>query len=239
MEKSPESLPYDTLNRQFDMSQARSWFEYMVSHSKHLDDMTNLEETLLNREMHLDGMTLNNILNSNKQMHDLEETDSLDGEIGNINDPLSVNFDCTLESERRRFINEDDQFWQAYNRIASCVRAVATSNSDERFLETIHLMATENLESHRDHLKRSFLHIAVEKGNNELAKALILSGFNINLKEGCGLTPLHLAMMCGKNVMVCFLLERNAKFDGPMFSAIPSPKAVAEKLHLTNILNII
>ena len=209
-------MPYDTLNGQFDISQARSRFEYMKSHSKHLDDMTNLEETLLNKEMHLDGMTLNDILNSNKQMNYLEETDCL-GAIGNINDPSSANFNCTLESERRRFKNEDDEFWQAYNRIASCVLAVATSNSDEQFLETINLMATQNLESHTDHLKRSFLHIAVEKRNNQLAKALIFSGFNINLKEGCGLTPLQLAMMCGNNVMVCFLLERNAKFDGPCF----------------------
>lgn len=55
-------------------------------------------------------------------------------------------------------------------------------------------MATENLERHRDHLKRSFLHIAVEKGNNQLAKALIFSGFNVNIKEGFGFTPLHLAI---------------------------------------------
>lgn len=238
-EKNPEFLPYDTLNGLFDLNQARSRFEYMISHSKHLDDMTNFEETLLNREMYLDGMTLNDILDSDNQMNDLEETDSLDGETGNNDDPLTADFSCTLESERRRFRNKDDKFWQAYNHIASRVLAVATSNSDGQFIETINLMATENIEKHRDHLKRSFLHIAVEKGNNQLAKALIFSGFNINMKEGCGLTPLHLAMICGNDAMICFLLERNAKFDGPMFSGIPSPKAVAEKLHLTHILNII
>ena len=30
----------------------------MMSHDKHLDDTTNFEETLLSREMHLDGVTL-------------------------------------------------------------------------------------------------------------------------------------------------------------------------------------
>ena len=135
--------------------------------------MTNFEETLLNREMYLDGMTLNDILDSDNQMNDLEETDSLDGETGNNDDPLTADFSCTLESERRRFRNKDDKFWQAYNHIASRVLAVATSNSDGQFIETINLMATENIEKHRDHLKRSFLHIAIEKGNNQLAKALI------------------------------------------------------------------
>ena len=38
-----EFLPYDTLNGQFNLNQARSWFEYMMSHSKHLDDMANFE----------------------------------------------------------------------------------------------------------------------------------------------------------------------------------------------------
>lgn len=127
-EKNPEFLPYDTMNGLFDLSQARSRFEYVISHSKHLDDMTN-------QEMHLDGMTLNDILDSDNQMNELEETDSLDGETGNIDDSLTADFSCTLESERQRFRNEDDRFLQAYNCVASHVLAVATSISDGQFLE--------------------------------------------------------------------------------------------------------
>ena len=100
-EKNPQFLPYDTLNGQFDLSQARSRFEYMMSHDKHLDDTTNFEETLLSREMHLDGVTLNDILDSNEQVSELDEIDNLDRGTGNIvNDPVSTNFNCTLEGER-------------------------------------------------------------------------------------------------------------------------------------------
>ena len=190
-----------------------------------------LSETLLDREMHLHGLTLNDITDSDNQRNYLEETDGLDSEMGNVEDPVTTDFSCTLESEIKRFRNEDDMFWQAYNRIASRVLTVVTSNSDEQFLEAINLMATENLEKHRDHLKRSFLHIAIEKENNQLEKALIFSGFNINMKEGCGLTPLHLAMISGNEAMIHFLLDRNAKFDGPMFSlAFPLQRQLLRNL---------
>ena len=66
---------------------------------------------------------------------------------------------------------------------------------------------------------------------DQLAKAIISSGFNVNKKEGCGLTPLHLAIMSSNVNMVHFLIERNAKFNGPMFSSIPSPKSIAERLN--------
>ena len=80
------------------------------------------------------------------------------------------------------------------------------------------------------------LHVSVEKSNNQLAKALIYSEFNVNVKEGCGLTSLHLALITGNETMALFLLERNSKYDGPLFSAVPSPKAIAMRLNLTDIM---
>ena len=38
--------------------------------------------------------------------------------------------------------------------------------------------------------------------------------------------------------MAQFLIERNARINGPMFSGIPSAQAVAKKLNQTDILEV-
>ena len=146
---------------------------------------------------------------------------------------------CTLENEKQRFRKEDEEFWRVYNSLSYHVNSAISSNNEEQFIQTIKLMATENLEKHVDHLKRSLLHVAIEKADNQLTKAIIYSGFNVNKKEGSGLTPLHLAIMSSNINMVHFLIDRNAKFNGPMFSSVPSPKSIAEKLNLTDVITFI
>ena len=100
-------------------------------------------------------------------------------------------------------------------------------------------MATKNLEKACRPFKKIIVHIAIEKADNHLTKAIIFSGFNVNKKEGCGLTPVHLAVMSSNTIMVQFLINRNARFNEPMFSSVPSPKSMAEKLNLAGVMNII
>jgi hypothetical protein len=190
--------------------------------------MANFEELLQGREVELDGIVMND-MSKTETSNTLNTADEI---TTGDDSPQTTYTQCTLESERRRFRKEDESFWDNYNRLVSCIH-----NNDEEFLETINSMATEKLEEQRDHLKRSLLHIAIEKSNNQLAKSLIFSGFNVHTKEGCGLTPLHLAIISENSSMAHFLIERNARFNGPMFSSIPSPQAVAEKLHQTDILD--
>lgn len=128
--KKSEFLPYDNLNGSFDVNLARSRFEYIISQSKHLSNMANFEDDLVNRELHLDGMTLNDV--SNKQVSDVNEGDDVDRTTSSEYH-LNTNMSCTLESERRRFRNEDEIFWQSYNHLASRIQTVVTSNSDEMY----------------------------------------------------------------------------------------------------------
>ena len=143
----------------------------------------------------------------------------------------------TLEGERRRFREENKEFWEKYNHLAAQISNAVNTNSNEQLLSIINLMSKEQLEQITDHLKRTFLHVAIEKGNNQLAKPLIHCGFNVNIKEGCGLTPLHIAIITGNQVMSTFLIERNGRFDGPLFSSMPSPKNIADKLHKGDALS--
>ncbi|CAB4032915.1 ankyrin repeat domain-containing [Paramuricea clavata] len=236
---SPEFIPFNTTNCSFDVDQARSRYKHMISQAKHVADMAGYEATLASKEMHLDGIMSDEtpVSDSNIRTGE-EESDGSDGKTETIENSVANDRSCTLDSERRRFRNEDAKFWQYYNNIDSRVKSSIQSNSEEQFAETVNAMTKAKLYIHKDHLQRTFLHIAIEKANNTLAKALVFSGFNVNTKEGCGITPLHLTITFGNISMAQFLIDRNAQFNGPMFSSIPSPKTMAEKLHLTELLRI-
>ena len=236
-DKGAEFLPYDTLNGCFDVDLARSRFEHINSLAKHFSDMAKFVQDLQNKEMHLEGTTINDLLDEESLNDESDGTDNRTS-TESMHGPVISSATSTLENERRRFRSEDEEFWQVYSSISSRVNNAILSNNEEQFIRTVNSMATENLEKHIDHLKRSLLHVAIEKGDNQLAKAIISSGFNVNKKEGCGLTPLHLAIMSSNVNMVHFLIERNAKFNGPMFSSIPSPKSIAERLNLKDVVTI-
>ena len=63
-------------------------------------------------------------------------------------------------------------------------------------------------------------------------------GLDVNCREGCGVTPLSIAVLC-KNTSLCkFLVESGTRCKGPLFTSIPSPICMAHKLDLADILEI-
>ena len=58
------------------------------------------------------------------------------------------------------------------------------------------------------------------------------------MKEGCGLTALNLAVLKKDREICKFLVDSGARYDGPLFTSIPSPKKMATKLMLVPILEI-
>ena len=202
-DKGAEFLPYDTLNGCFDVDLARSRFEHINSQVKHFSDMAKFVQDLQNKETHLEGTTINDLLDEESLNDESDGTDNRTS-TESMHSPVTSSATSTLENERRRFRSEDEEFWQVYSSISSRVNNAILSNNEEQFIRTVNSMATENLEKHIDHLKRSLLHVAIEKGDNQLAKAIISSGFNVNKKEGCGLTPLHLAITSSNVNMVHF-----------------------------------
>ncbi len=83
-----------------------------------------------------------------------------------------------------------------------------------------------------DHLGRSILHYAVEYNNIPLVKTLISCGLNINVQEGCGATPLSIAVLNRNSVMCESLVQNFASFSGPLFAGMPSPIEMAENMEL-------
>ena len=82
------------------------------------------------------------------------------------------------------------------------------------------------------------LHVAVERNEFNLVKFFVDVGLNLNEKEGCGATPLSIAVFL-KNTRICKLLvDAGAKHSGPLYTSIPPPFQMAEKLEIEDIIDI-
>ena len=84
----------------------------------------------------------------------------------------------------------------------------------------------------------------ISGSNNEdsylefLTKCLVYMGLDVNSREGCGITPLILAVL-NKNTILCkFLVEAGARYIGPLFTSIPSPMCMAVKLNIGEVSQI-
>lgn len=63
-------------------------------------------------------------------------------------------------------------------------------------------------------------------------------GLEVNYREGCGITPLSLAVL-NKNKDLCkFLVESGARYSGPLFTSAPSPLCMVERLQYPEILEV-
>ena len=89
----------------------------------------------------------------------------------------------------------------------------------------------------RDHLGRSLLHMSVEHENLPFSKYLLAAGFNLNIKEHCGATPI---VVHNRSKELCELLVTcGAAIRGPLFAGLPSPLEMVKKLQEAEIYEIL
>ena len=223
--KGPEYLPFDSVSGTFDVHSARSHFELLISQHNHQSNMGEFERQLRSREREIDGAT----------DEELETEEECPGETEQDSTESSA---TTLEGERRRFETEDKPFWEVFNCISSKLSDTIASNSEESYLAFVNSPEHKLKVNVKDHLKRSLLHVAVEQGHDSFAKCLVDMGLDVNSREGCGITPLSLAVL-HKNTAICkFLVELGARYSGPLFTSIPSPLCMAERLQHAEISQI-
>ena len=79
-----------------------------------------------------------------------------------------------------------------------------------------------------DQLGRTCLHVTVEENNIRLTECLLVSGAEVNRPEGCGVTPLMIAIIKEQLEMTQLLLKYHAKAHGTFAGLIPSPLQLAE-----------
>lgn len=151
---------------------------------------------------------------------------------------LKIRLSTTLENERRRFETEDKHFWDVFNSFSSQLSDISGSNNEDSYLEFVNNVTNKQTATVHDHSGRFLLHVAVEQGNESLTKCLVYMGLDVNSREGCGITPLILAVL-NKNTILCkFLVEAGARYIGPLFTSIPSPMCMAVKLNIGEVSQI-
>lgn len=78
------------------------------------------------------------------------------------------------------------------------------------------LLGTVNVNEYRDpQFKRTYLHLAVSRGNLEIVKLLIATNINLDIQDSVGYTPLHLAILQNLKPIIGVLFEAGAKFMIP------------------------
>ncbi len=227
--KEAEYLPFDCITKNFDAASAQSHFELLLSQKTHTMHMKSLEIRMQSNDKTLHDLTENDFDHDD----DSDEEMSADLDTGNSNSEA-----ITLEQEKHRFEIEDKPFWESYNLLQQDLLKVISSNSEESYINSVENQKNREDATITDHLKRCMLHVAVEKNDANFVKYLVDLGLNINAREGCGLTPLSLAVLEKNSAMCKFLVESGAMYSGPLITSIPSPLFMAEELKLSEIQHI-
>ena len=144
----------------------------------------------------------------------------------------------TLESEQRCFHLQDKPFRDTYNTLYSDLCHAIESGNQDDYYKLISDAKQNKINQHLDHLQRSLLHVAVDMENFQYVKFLVRAGCFVNGKEGCGLTPLNLAVMKKNRDISEFLVSSGAQYAGPLFTSVPSPNEMAQILDTSDIQKI-
>ena len=206
----------------YDISAARKHYEFMLMLHKHRINMVTTEQQIHSSEKRIDGSDSDYSFDSSEGDHS-----------GDIHAE-------TIESTTRYFQQEDSALNKLYDRIND--QMLNTMRSRER---TDFSKLADKLRSTRqewevvtDRLGWNILHCAVENGNISLVKILLSAGLNINVQEGCGATPLTIAVLKREADMCKLLVENFASVSGALYSNMPSPIEMAEVMELDEIVTI-
>lgn len=160
----------------------------------------------------------------NIERNPLSDEDNLEQDINVLWKETDMHFKKTYEEIERDF---QGKFMQSEDFLAASQTFILEMQKH-----------VDNWYSVTDHLQRSILHVAIEKNYTSFAKALLKAGANPNATEGCGATPLTLAVLSKNKHMVEVLLHYHAAFQAFLYPNIPSPQEMAEKIGLEEISSL-
>jgi len=219
-----EVLEFDTTRKTFDLVGARCHFEFMKILHHHRDEMAQLEAEIREAEKALDGLN-----NTESDDEALEDEENNEDESSTESHVLKVNFQ-----------KQDGLLKKVYDKLTKMVWDANHSADPASAIDQLIVKLDNSRDwwkGKMDHFNRTVFHHAVENENTSLVRVLIAVGLNPSAKEGCGVTPLALAVLRQRNDICQLLVENYVTIDGPSFTSIPSPYKMAEKMGLNDIVS--
>ena len=251
-------LPYDVKGNRFDIASARKHFEFMDSIMLHREEMAEFEEAINSTEKQLDESAKGDDLtpededavevsdsdvlaSTTQQLDESARGDDLTSEDEDADEDGDVLPSATQKELKKIWQKKDDKLKKLIDKTVQKI-CNAMENNDTNTWDSLILNLqeqTNKLNNTKDHYGRTPLHVAVELKNITLVKVLLSAGVNVNAKEGCGATPLTLAVINSDDDMCKLLLENFAEFQGKMFVGIPSPMEMAMLMENDSLLNLL
>ena len=228
--KIPAVKPYllfDEQKLQFDISEIRRRYIFAVSMQHHKKHQENLIRTISRRDKTIDL--------DPEEVPQQPDNDGGSDDEDNVEQPLRH-----LQTLRKSLSEKDEKFKSVYVDLKQRNKH-AYQTTDAGTLPVLKQSLKDKAHQLRetvDQYKRTFLHACVEDGDHFMVTLLLSVGFNPNVEEGCGATPLVLAVIGNKPEICRTLVQHLADIDCPFFVRVPSPKQLATHLGYNHILEI-
>jgi hypothetical protein len=226
-----EKLHFDKHSKTFCLKQAREHAEFIMMMNHHLQDSEQYKLLSSNAEEN-DADTFN----CGDGFGDLEDQE-VAGDVNCQKENEETPADTTVSSVKKLFQSQDILFNSTYESLKNKMCEAFQTDTIERFVKE--MAEKPYVRDMKDHLGRTFLHIAVEQLNMNFVECLLHVGFNPNAKEKCGITPIIISVVLKSKEMCQLLVKSRACVRGPLFTNVPSPMAVAKKMELAEILEIL
>ena len=163
---------------------------------------------------------------------------------------IDVSHDFDVESDDNDECNDegtkstpqkdgDNEFDALFKRLVKQAQDTVVS-TDEHILDktVLELSRNKKINNCRDRYDRTVFHAAVDEKQYTLANILLVCGNNPNAKEGCGATPMSLAVI-NSDLEMCKILTMNfAEYNGELFRCFPSPLEMAVAMNLDEIVSL-
>ena len=214
--KPNEYIEFDCRKKEFDLKSARERYAFMKLVQIHHIEMVTFEKQLQSGEKSIEIDVSHDF--------DVESDDS---------DECNEGTKSTSEKDG------DNEFDALFKRLVKQAQDTVVS-TDEHILDktVLELSRNKKINNCRDRYDRTVFHAAVEEKQYTLVNILLACGINPNAKEGCGATPMSLAVI-NSDLEMCKILTMNfAEYNGELFRCFPSPLEMAVAMNLDEIVSL-